>query len=109
MLVSKIIERLDVDVDLAADGAEALEKLSQGRYGIVVLDLMMPKVSGFDVLNEFKLRPPNGVKCVIVMSAIGRQLRSADRDIVCAVVEKPFDIGKVKAAVAECLDGHSSP
>ena len=108
-LVAKLLERADLDVDMAADGAEALEKLQLGeRYGVIVLDLMMPRVSGFEVLNMLKERRPSGLKCLIVMSAIGRSLRATDQEQVCAVVEKPFEISEVKTAVQACLAHHGS-
>ena len=66
----------------------------------------MPKMSGFDVLNRLKGRHPPMVKCFVVMSAIGRPLRAADHDQICTVVEKPFDLTAVTAAVRECIRGH---
>lgn len=104
LLVAKIMERLDANVDLASDGAEALEKLNvDDRYGVVLLDLMMPRTSGFEVLDQIRRHPPRGLKGVIVMSAIGRPIRASDREIVCAVVEKPFDLAEIRSAVEDCL------
>jgi len=109
-LVSKVVERLEAGVSLAADGSEALRMLAdEGPFDVILLDLMMPRVNGFTVLNEFKKKAPEGVRCVIVMSAIGRPIRASDSDVVCAVVEKPFDLERLQAVVADCLTAHNEP
>lgn len=106
-LVAKVVERLKAGVTLAADGGEALRMLAhEGPFDVILLDLMMPRVNGFTVLNEFKKKAPEGVRCVIVMSAIGRPIRASDSEVVCAVVEKPFDIARLQAAVADCIAAH---
>lgn len=106
-LVAKLLERDDFEVEVASDGAQALAMIEEdARYAVIVLDLMMPKMSGFEVLNRLRERHPPGVKCFVVMSAIGRPIRAADRDQVCAIVEKPFDLTAVTAAVRDCIQGH---
>ena len=55
-------------VILAKDGEEALDKLQKHSIHLVLLDLMMPKVSGFEVLKELK---KNQDIPVIVLSALG--------------------------------------
>jgi DNA-binding response OmpR family regulator len=50
-MLAKVVERQDFDVDTASDGAEAISKLSQDGYNVVLLDLMMPRVDGFAVLR----------------------------------------------------------
>src|SRR5215212_1551158 len=52
LLAEQLIERVHVEVDSARDGVEALHMLSIGRYGVVILDLMMPNMSGTDVLDS---------------------------------------------------------
>jgi DNA-binding response OmpR family regulator len=42
------------EVEIAYDGAEALDRLRQGRFDLAVLDLMLPKKSGLDVLQELR-------------------------------------------------------
>ncbi len=42
------------EVEKAFDGVEALEKLSKNDYDLLILDIQMPKKSGYDVLKEIK-------------------------------------------------------
>jgi two-component system chemotaxis response regulator CheY len=59
-----------VEVDEAADGAEALEKLTNNKYDIVILDWMMPKMTGEQVLREIRgVKGPNKDTPVIMVTA----------------------------------------
>ncbi len=42
-------------VDMARNGAEALELIKKNDYGVILLDLVMPKRTGFDVMHDLKL------------------------------------------------------
>ena len=56
-------------VDVAADGQEGLTKLLQGGYDIVLLDIMMPKMNGIQVLTELKkARPKPKLGPIIVLT-----------------------------------------
>src|SRR5262245_46595849 len=46
------------DVDTAINGEEALAKLHQGGYDLVILDVMMPKMDGIGVLDNLQKNPP---------------------------------------------------
>jgi len=52
LLAEHLIARIHVEVDSARDGVEALHQLSVKPYGVVILDLMMPKMSGTDLLDS---------------------------------------------------------
>ena len=58
--LSQLIQmNLDLEgytTDLAVDGAEALDKINSAHYDIVILDLMLPKISGMDVLSKIRLQ-----------------------------------------------------
>ena len=92
-MVERVLRRADFEVDSARDGHEAIEKLSQNDYGMVLLDLMMPRVDGHGVLRflEHELDAPK--PWVIVMTA---NLQSAAKTTtakpVFRVLSKPFDI-----------------
>lgn len=54
-------------VDTAYDGQEAFEKISEGGYDLILLDVMLPKLSGVEVLEGLRINPPKGVNGPIVM------------------------------------------
>ncbi|MFD0589662.1 response regulator [Paenibacillus sp. GCM10027627] len=52
MLIADTLEDLDVRVDVAEDGRIALEKLSKDKYDLVLLDYMMPELTGIELLER---------------------------------------------------------
>ncbi len=62
------------EVDKVLDGQEALEKLEKNDYDIILLDLMLPKVDGFEVLEKLRVSSwPTAKKPVVVFSNLGQQ------------------------------------
>ena len=59
------------ETSLAFDGAEALSALDSTRPDVLILDLMMPKIGGFDLLSRINARPVRPK--VLVLSARGRE------------------------------------
>lgn len=46
------------EVDTADDGEEGLSKIKQGGYDVVLLDIILPKLSGIDVMEQLRNQPP---------------------------------------------------
>lgn len=60
-------------VDVAAEGETALEKIRQGGWNLVLLDIMLPKKDGLHILRELKTQPPalsNGP--IVVLTNLGQ-------------------------------------
>jgi CheY-like chemotaxis protein len=95
-LLQRILRRHCLSVDVASDGQAAIEMVRQRSYDLVLLDLMLPKVNGFEVsaaIQELPRRPK-----VIVLSAIARYF--SDRfppDTV--VLQKPFELGRLEEVI----------
>lgn len=53
-IIQKYIEKIGYDCTLAKDGFEALEYFSNGDYHLVILDVMMPGIDGFEVLERIR-------------------------------------------------------
>jgi len=85
------------EVITAVDGAEALVKAEQDGPDIVVLDAMMPKADGLEVLARIKANPILAETPVVMLTA-----RKAERDIVSAL-EKGADDYLVKPFIPEEL------
>jgi DNA-binding response OmpR family regulator len=66
---AKLLSKHDYEVLTAFDGEEALEKIRQEAPDIVLLDLMMPKLNGFDVLKEIREHYKEKWIPVIIISA----------------------------------------
>ena len=104
-LVEKLLSRRKVEIDTASDGKAAVQKLRETRYGVVILDLMLPELSGYEVINFIKkegLHIP-----VAVVSAVSQQaLTNLDLDVVKLVISKPFDVDEFTEAILTlCEEG----
>jgi DNA-binding response OmpR family regulator len=101
-LVTAILRRVHYQVDIATGGRDALEKIDRTRYDVVLLDLMMPDVSGFDVLAQLQVRDPDR-RFVIIMSAAAHAVASTVGLNVFAALRKPFQIADLIATVGACI------
>ena len=77
-LTCAMLEKEEVDVVQAADGKQALELLEQVLPQIILLDLMMPVMDGFEFLEELKMRPEWQSIPVVVITA--KDLTDADHE-----------------------------
>jgi CheY-like chemotaxis protein len=90
-LVAKIVERAGHPVDSARDGAEAIELEAQ-QYAVVVLDLMMPIVDGYALIEHLKRRGGPRPAIIVVSAGDSAALRQLDGSVVHSIIRKPFDI-----------------
>lgn len=58
-------------IDLALDGQTGLNKALENKYDIILLDIIMPKLDGFDVLN--KIREANKKIPIVILSNLGQE------------------------------------
>jgi DNA-binding response OmpR family regulator len=90
------------EVTIAEDGESAIEKLWSGSYDCILLDLMLPRLSGFDVVRHLMMRRPELLKATVIMSAAGdASLQFIDPNAVGKVLRKPFDLGILPGVVTE--------
>lgn len=78
-----------VDVELAADGADAIDKLSAGEFDLVALDLIMPEMSGLEVLTSIKKTSPKTPVMIITGNATDKIINQAGVLGACRVMMKP--------------------
>ena len=103
-LVATILRREKYHVDTANGGREALSKLESAQYDVIVLDLMMPDISGVDVLRSLEARHTR-MRCVIVLSAASSlDVAHSVNSNVFSALRKPFDNEALVDAVRRCID-----
>ena len=89
-------------VTTVSDGDTAIQRLLHGDYDCILLDLMLPHLSGFDVLRHLVLRRGDLLKRTIVMTAAtDESLQFIDRNAVGGVLRKPFEVGALPEIIAK--------
>jgi CheY-like chemotaxis protein len=104
LALSMSLETLDMPVETAASGEEALERLAQGEYGLMLLDLRMPGLDGMEVLRQVSQQRPE-LK-VIIITAYGSIDLAVEAMKLGAVdfLQKPFDTAQVREMVRRILN-----
>ena len=81
-------------VSEASNGKDALVKLERGLPGLVLLDLMMPEMDGFEFMHEFRSRPDAADIPVIVVTA--KDLTDSDREALSGKVTQILQKGSYR-------------
>src|SRR5262245_48479752 len=100
MLVD-LVESLGYKADAAGSGAEALALFDRGRYDIVLTDLLMPGMSGWEVLTAVRQRDPQMPVLVITGTPAIGDPRAALPGV--AVLKKPVDVAALDAMIKRLL------
>ena len=116
LLVEYLKQHSYLNVEGARDGVEALHQISTNRYAVIVLDLMMPKMSGVDFLDSLTAltsdpsvkaidRPPNVIVITAASDAeVPTQMIASRCALVREVFRKPLDV----MGLAESVEHHIS-
>lgn len=105
-LLATLVRREGFEADVAVDGEEAIELLGRGHYKIILLDLMMPRVNGFGVVEHLRTHQSDSKPLVFVISAYADQMyREVDTSVVSGVLHKPFDVTEVASLVKHVMRG----
>ena len=106
-LVARHMRSLDAAVVEASDGEEALKLARREKPDLVVLDVMMPGMSGWEVCRAIREDETLGKTRVLMLTGIGERLNEMTSPLYGAddFLDKPFDLGdldtKVKALLAK--------
>lgn len=102
--IKMILEYEDYQVDYSTNSPQGLEKLETGSYNVLLLDIQMPDMNGFEVLN--KIRENNIDISVIVISAFSSLENAVKATKLGAFdfIEKPIDRDKLLLSVRNALN-----
>ena len=83
LVVTKMLTRFNFRIRTAANGVEALEKMAEEKPDLVLLDILMPQMDGFEALQHIRSNPNTKDTRVVILSAL-----NSTEDIV-----KGFNLG----------------
>ena len=102
-LMVAALKREPIEVHTASDGIAALECVRANDYAVILLDLMMPRLDGYEFLESLDVVRPGAQPVIIVMTAFeSGSLRKLPPNRVHAVLHKPFDVERVVELVRDC-------
>ena len=80
----ELLQSEGYNVDIAADGEAGLKKIQENEFDLVMLDIMMPKLDGLQVLRELKIKPPKSQKVsIVILTNLGQD----------TVIKQCFELG----------------
>jgi len=91
----ELLESEGMVVDTAPDGQTAVDKIHEGGYDLILLDIMLPKKDGLQILKETKMTPstnPNGP--IVVLTNIGQD----------AIIKNCFEAGAAGYMIKSALN-----
>jgi CheY-like chemotaxis protein len=100
MLVD-LVASLGYHADAAAGGEQALALFDGTRYGMVLTDLLMPGMSGWDVLAAVRQRDPHMPVVIVTGSPVVGDPRASQPGV--AVLKKPVDVAELDSMIKRML------
>ncbi|ELR96383.1 response regulator transcription factor [Gloeocapsa sp. PCC 73106] len=106
-IISDLLKRCGMTVAIARDGEEAIETVSKYAFDLVVLDIVMPKMNGYEVCRRIKANPKTKNLPVVMCSSKGEEFdrywgmkQGAD-----AYIAKPFNPPELISTIKQLLKG----
>jgi len=105
-LYTMVAGRVGVEADVVSTGRDVIAALKSRKYDLALMDLNMPRLSGWEVLDFLRSRYDARPKRLFVITGFtDQQISAADRDVVTAVLYKPVAQDELRTLVTECLRG----
>lgn len=109
IVISKYLEKWDIIYDVVDNGKEAVEKYNKYHYDIILMDLQMPKMNGYEATKKIlKIAEVKGQKISIVALTASAQLDvkfKAEKTGMTGFVTKPFKSGDLYNTIVDQLKG----
>ena len=100
------LEELGCSIQTASDGVEAIESIERERPNLLILDVMMPRMSGFEVCQKIKSQPSTREIVVIMVTALN-EVSDYERAVECGTndfITKPVNKLELLTRVRSLLE-----
>ncbi|WP_319419614.1 response regulator [Pleurocapsa sp. FMAR1] len=102
LLLILVLESAGYQVKAISNGKNALETVAQIQPNLILMDIMMPEVSGLEVSREIKTKPNYQSLPILLVSAVDRlQEKQFDDSKADGIIYKPFDLNYLVSRVDE--------
>lgn len=106
-MITELLKNSGLKVIVAVDGVEALENIAQSSPDLVILDIVMPRMNGYEVCRRLKTDPKTKNVPVVICSSKGEEFdrywgmkQGAD-----AYISKPFQPKELLGTIKQLLRG----
>lgn len=103
-LLVTALAKYSLTVDVACDGREALALIKEHRYAVILLDLLMPVLDGFGVIDGLESDLASPPVVLVLTGADRREIAHLNPRRVHGIIKKPFDRDEVAAVVVSCAE-----
>jgi CheY-like chemotaxis protein len=103
-MISSFLDMIDHDCTVVNDGKEGLELIKTNQYDSIVLDLAMPEVDGYEILDTIKNEDPSQLRKIIILTASSipiETVRKFKELGVSACLQKPVDIDQLLSRITD--------
>jgi CheY-like chemotaxis protein len=104
LTLSQVLEILGAEIDSASNGEEALAKLEEKDFGLILLDIRMPGMDGMEVLRRVReIRPDIRIVMITAYGTIESAVEAMKLGAV-DFLQKPFDPEEIRELVSRVMD-----
>ncbi len=89
-----VLSMMDMEIESIGNGRDGLNKILEGTYDVVLLDLTMPDFSGFDLIEELEKqgKTPNNIFALSAMTLSNDQTDLLKKNGIAKILSKPIEI-----------------
>ena len=102
-MVQSFLEGEGFEVDVAHNGAQANFKANEQSYDLVIVDIVLPFLSGIEFLKKFQIEQQHNTPVIIVSGFLTRDLVEALEEKGNTVLPKPFPLRDLMKKIAHAL------
>lgn len=103
MLIAALLREKKWLIRSASDGAQAIDQLQDPTFDVIVLDLMMPEVDGYEVMHHLRRTAPQLLKRTIVLTGFaGSPPEKIVEEDIFRLMRKPFQMKDLVAVILAC-------
>ena len=104
-LIANILGQRRIAFDEAANGADAVKQLKTHEYTLVFLDLLMPRIDGWGVIDFLRRSKTKAPRIFVITGVKDQHLSVADRELVSGLIYKPLNPDEVDRVVQQSVSG----
>lgn len=111
-LYELILTSAGYKVVTANDGPTGLEKVGQEQFNLILLDIMMPKMNGFEVMEKLKSDPKTAIVPIVIISNFADekyQRQALEKGAACYLVKSDYEPDDLVKILAGIMNGQAVP